>query len=76
MKLQTIKGITLFLLVLLFVPYVGFVLSMLVMLILLYKFADADLFPDAVLIVVIAQGLEFVAGAILVANLVKNMGGI
>jgi hypothetical protein len=50
------------------IPYVGWILSLIVLLVLISKFTSAEIWPDAVLIVVIAWSLSiFVAYAISMA---------
>jgi uncharacterized protein YacL len=43
------------------IPYVGWILSLIVLLVLISKFTSAEIWPDAVLIVVVAWGLANLA---------------
>jgi hypothetical protein len=51
------------------VPFAGWILSLVVMFVLICKLTDAELWPDAVLMVVVAQFLATLAGALVLGAL-------
>lgn len=56
------------------VPYVGIVLSIIVMFGLICKLLDVDLWPDAVLIVVVANSIVWLVGPVLLDFIMQNIG--
>ena len=56
------------------VPYVGIPLSIIVMFGLICKLLDVDLWPDAVLIVVVANSIVWLVGPVLLDFIMQNIG--
>lgn len=54
------------------IPVVGFAVSAIVMAVLICKLAEAEFWPDAVLMVVLAQGLEIFVRGIIITNIFAN----
>lgn len=54
------------------IPYAGGFISMIVMFVLIYKWTDANLWPDAVLMVIVAWGAGFI-GVVLLASMIYHI---